>query len=101
MGFRSDHELVAGSKTFVSAMPTSPPLWPPMTASRPSGSCAWPEQKIWDVWLGTDVKVFVAGFQRRTDAVPPVSQASQVRIWPVCSSEVWTATSGQFIGAPH
>src|SRR5215472_12731430 len=85
---RSDHWLVAGSKTLLSVIPTSPPLWPPITISRPSGSWARPEQKICEVWLGTEVKAPVAGSQSRTEGVPPVSHASQVRILPVRSRDV-------------
>src|SRR5215469_16788503 len=82
-------------------MPTSPPLWPPTTMMRPSGSCSSAEQKIWVVVLGAGVNAPVVGFQTRTDGVPPVSQASQTRTSPLFSSDECTATSGQFVSDPH
>src|SRR5215467_13921626 len=79
----ADQALVAGSKSWVALMPTSPPLWPPTTMMRPSGSWTSAAQKIWVVVLGAGVKACVDGFQTRTDGVPPVSQASQATTLPL------------------
>src|SRR5499427_1468093 len=97
----ADQPLVLGSKIWVALMPTAPPLWPPTTMIRPSGSCTSAEQKIWVVVLGAGVNACVVGFQTRTDGVPPVSHASQTTTFPLSSSDEWTATSGQFMRVPH
>src|SRR3984893_16041747 len=97
----ADQALVVGSNSWVALMPTSPPLWPPTTMMRPSGSCTSAEQKIWVVWLGAGVNACVVGFQTRTDGVPPVSHASQTTTLPLSSRDECTATSGQFISGPH
>src|SRR5579859_7540259 len=98
---RADQLLLAGSKTWVELIPTSPPLCPPITIRRPSGRPTWAEQKIWVVRLGTGVKAWVAGFQSRTDGVPPVSQASQTSTLPVLRRAPWTATRGQLRTLDH
>src|SRR5436190_3365055 len=97
----ADHLLVAGSNSCTALMPTSPPLWPPTTMRRPSGSCRWAEQKICVVVLGAGVNACVPGFQTVTDGVPPVSQASHSTTSPLSSSDECTATRGQLISGPH
>src|SRR5205814_2354693 len=93
--------LLVGSKMFVSLMPTSPPLWPPTTRTRPSAMFTMPEQKICDQRLGTLVNVLELGCHRRADGVPPVSQASHISTSPVCRSTEWTSTSGQLSSGAH
>src|SRR6266851_2368234 len=93
----ADHAPVVGLKIWVELMPYSPPLWPPTTIKRPSGSCKCAEQKTCVVWLGAAVKVCVEGFQTRTDGVPPVSHASNTTTLPLSSSDECTATSGQLM----
>src|SRR5215472_4788825 len=97
----SDQLADPESNAFTSLMPVSPPLWPPTTSSLPSASWTCPEQKSCEVWFGTAVNAPVAGFQSRTEGVPPVSHASQSSTLPLGISEACTASSGQFIRAPH
>src|SRR6266508_5352748 len=97
MFWPADQLLVFGSKMFVAWMPNSPPLWPPMTSTRPSSSSTCAEQKIWASMSGAVMNVFVAGSQTRADGVPPYSQASQTSTLPLLIRLECTATSGQFM----
>src|SRR6266540_7321820 len=90
---------VTGLKIVVSASPKSALMFPPTISVRPSASWTWPEQKRFRPY-GTDVNVPVAGFQSRC-VFGESSQASIASTWPVGSSDMWTATSGQETGALH
>src|SRR5262245_41814362 len=92
---------VPGSKTLALLTPTSSPLWPPTTTSRPSGSWAVPAQNIGWNRLGAPVKDWVVGFQRRAEGVWLYSQTCQTSTSPVRSSAMLTATTGQLIVGPH
>src|SRR4051794_39917882 len=91
--------LLLALKMDVSAIPTSATWCPPATNVRPSASSTWPEQKVFTEY-GTGVKFPVAGFQIRCE-FGPAAKPSQARTFPVGSSDMWTATSGQATGVDH
>ena len=68
---------VTGLNMLASRRPMKVSRWPPATSTRPSASRHWPAQKMLEGG-GTDVKVFVAGFQ--TKDAPPSFAPSHVRV---------------------
>jgi hypothetical protein len=93
------HVSVTGSKMLACDEPRCPlaSSWPPTTRMRPSPSCAWPEQNRLSA-TGTGVKRFVAGSHTVAER-PPADSPRYMRILPVCSWIMLTATSPSSIGA--
>ena len=100
---------VTGSKMLPMAEPTKLVLMhscPPATSTRPSGRTVIAEQKMSRtsccVSLGTGVKVLVAGSHKVALMAPMQSgPPSHIRIFPVFSSTMLIATSGQFMTLDH
>ncbi len=76
--------------------------WPPATTSSPVPVVAWPAQNSSNEPIpgtGIGVNVLACMFHRRGGLVE--SQASHIRISPVCSSDACTGTIGSGITGPH
>ena len=96
----ADHVSATGSKMLALAAPSDPLSKPPTTITRPSGSCAWPEQNRFENGLGTSVIAPVAGSHTRS--MPVLANAPEnISTLPVWSSTELTATMPRSNGALH
>src|SRR5438477_10953998 len=67
---------------------------------RPSASCEWPEQNRLEYGFGTSVVTPVIGSHTRSTP-EVVNDPVYIRILPVCSITMLTATNPSSVGAPH